>query len=213
MATSRRRRGGFRRMRPKLDWVTNRESYGNEVLTWTAGQAGQFALPLTYSARALEQITGLDAAQQIIQSGTAVPHSSRGLVVRAVHWYAVAEPATWVLGNVMVGSMRLTVQDQDQENGAASVVAGYTAWIGGSTGAVLDQAAYFADERFLTEQRRVNYFGDASTRPMLVFSGKWSGRRTIPPQQALFAIFESPSNSVTMRLRYKYFRTLLEVPK
>lgn len=199
-------------MRRRLDWVQNPDSYaGIDTLTFNVGQANAFALPLTYAPRSLvggQGFLGANVSPTFWMADAAIPNSNRGLIVRAVHWWAHIEPSTWALGSMMTAGMRLTIQDQDQTSGAASVVGGYSMW----DASTVDKAYIFADENFLTERRVSKAFGDASSTPLIQMSGRWSGRKRIPPQQALFAFFEAPTNSVNMRMRHYFFRTLVEIP-
>jgi len=193
--------------------VTNIEAYNNDTLTFNAGVPGRFAIPLVYSGGVQQLFTGLDVAQDILQGRHAVPNLERGLIIRAVHWWCRVEPNTWVLGNRMMAGMRLIAAEMDPSDTSADLMVNYTMWAG-STGALSPafQAAFFADEQFLTEQRRSKSFGDASTTPELILSGRWRGRRRLQPEEGLFAFFEAPAASVNMRQNLTYFRTLVELP-
>lgn len=209
------RRSSGRRRRPLLDWVQNIESYHNTTLTYNVGLSGRFAVPLIYSAAMLQQWTGQDPTVDLQQGQYAIPNTTKGIRVRAIHWWARVEPSAWSLGSQMRSGLRIMPAPMELDDGSQLLRLNYTMWAGSPSGAVLpqNQAAAFADDRFYTEQRLSKTFGDASTTPELVHRGRWSGNKKLNPEDGLFAYFEAPTGAVNMRMSHIYFRTLVELQR
>jgi len=212
--TTRRRSAGRRRAR--LDWVQNEQTYSPDENDINQGLPSAVVAPLVYSQQTRVEWWGTDTGFGPNQvSGGTFPNSPRQQVIRAVRGQIFVSPVEgWTTANSRFFGFRLTKLLQDPTTGDGVVPVTYNMQ---AAGLVVpgNEAAIWADKRFLWEKRFMSTFRSDVPTPIWVFNIHWSGRETLENDEGLFMYIENMPTPVagggTIRI-VTFLRTLCEVP-